>query len=198
MKKNNTYLFAGAIGIVIIGSYFVYSYIKKNKPVPTSVEEDKVVGEIKNNSQEPSNPNFTINSSFPLKNGSKGKQVVVLQKWLNDNEYSTPKLVVDGAFGSKTELAVKQMQQFPNQKALLDYNSFNESFKMGQVTKDFYDIFVIKAKTLSSSTSKPFLATPSISLSNTSTASASTAVKTQTEPLKPLAPYTPFTPQFPL
>lgn len=85
-------------------------------------------------------------ASYPLKKGSKGSNVLALQKWLNDNGYASPKLVADGDFGAKTEIAVKNMQENANEKRILDYNLWNKDYRFGQVSYDFMAIFVFKTK----------------------------------------------------
>jgi len=160
MKKNNRNLFIGAFAVIGVGAYLVYRFISKNKSINTGMPSStpSTSGTTPSTSgTTPSTSGTTASTivstvlplaSYPLKNGSKGSNVIVLQKWLNDNGYASPKLVTDGIFGAKTESAVRTMQQFPNQKSILDYNSFNATFKMGQITKDFYDIFVTKTKAI--------------------------------------------------
>ena len=91
-------------------------------------------------------------ASYPLKKGSKGSNVVTLQKWLNDNDYASPKLVPDGDFGALTESAVKQMQEYANDKRITDYNLWSSDYKNGQITQNFFQIFVIKTKAIPNKT----------------------------------------------
>jgi peptidoglycan hydrolase-like protein with peptidoglycan-binding domain len=159
--KKETKFFIGAFTVIALGAYLVYRFISKSKSETTDIlgTTPSTSGTTPSTSGTKTSTivsNVLPLATYPLKNGSKGSNVIVLQKWLNDNSYASPKLVPDGAFGSKTEMAVKQMQQFPNQKAILDYNSFNTSFKIGQVTKDFYEIFVTKTKAMPSSSNNLF------------------------------------------
>ena len=99
-------------------------------------------------------------TSYPLKLGSKNSiQVKNLQKWLNDNGYSSNKLVEDGNFGNLTQVAVINMQDNPSTKAIQDYlgdmqyldnivNKFSlkKSFEKGVVSYDFYHFFIVKSK----------------------------------------------------
>jgi len=147
MKNKNRNLFIGAFAVIGVGAYLVYRFISKTKGGEQLTYTDSVKQDVKGATNAVVNT-VLPNASFPLKNGSKGSNVIVLQKWLNDSGYASPKLVTDGVFGAKTESAVRTMQQFPNQKSILDYNSFNATFKMGQITKDFYDIFVTKTKAI--------------------------------------------------
>ena len=157
MKKNNRNLFIGAFAVIGVGAYLVYRFISKkqqnnmNFGTTTGTTTSTTAGSGSNSTNITTQASLP-NASFPLKNGSKGSNVVVLQKWLNDSGYASPKLVTDGIFGAKTESAVRKMQQFPYQKAIYDYNSFNPTFKMGQITKDFYDIFVTKTKAIPNKT----------------------------------------------
>lgn len=156
MKKNKTYLFAGAFVVIGIGAYLIYKFVTKSKPIGISTSEESP--------SQPKSTSTTLSSSslpsasFPLKNGSKGKEVKVLQKWLNDKGYSSPKLVEDGIFGAKTESVVKSMQMGAFEKSISDYladSSFSGNYKSGQITKDFYDIFITKTKEIKKETN-PF------------------------------------------
>jgi hypothetical protein len=157
MKNKNRNLFIGAFAVIGVGAYLVYRFATKAKTIgmstPTDKEQDTKTNDTKpktttNDTKPKTTASVLPVAPYPLKNGSKGSNVIVLQKWLNDSGYASPKLVTDGVFGAKTESAVRTMQQFPNQKSILDYNSFNVTFKMGQITKDFYDIFVTKTKAI--------------------------------------------------
>lgn len=149
MKKNNRNLFIGAFAVIGIGAYFVYKFVTKAKPMgintPDSTKEEEKE-ETKSNTTKPKTTASVLPvASYPLKNGSKGSNVLTLQKWLNDNGYASPKLVTDGIFGAKTENAVKLMQETPFERAIADYNSkaiWTTDYKSGQITKDFYDKFI--------------------------------------------------------
>ncbi len=71
------------IGVIALITWFIYS---KKKTSPISEEAP-------------------VSASFPLKMGSKGKEVEALQKYLND-KYSAG-LEVDGIWGEKTDAAVQ-------------------------------------------------------------------------------------------
>jgi hypothetical protein len=154
MKKNNRNLFIGAFAVIGIGAYFVYKFATKAKPIgistPDSTKEEEKE-ETKSNATKPKTTASVLPvASYPLKVGSKGSNVLVLQKWLNDNGYASPKLVTDGSFGAKTESAVKQMQEYANDKRIIDYNLWSSDYKNGQITQDFYQIFIIKTKAVPS------------------------------------------------
>jgi lysozyme family protein len=152
MTKNKK-LLLGAFGVIALGSYLVYRFFSKNKKGENlsygeSVKQDvqSAVGSVKEIAL-PVAP-------YPLKKGSTGSNVITLQKWLNDKGYASPKLVPDGSFGTKTENAVKSMQETPYEKNILDYIKkamFSDNYSYGEVSKDFYDIFVVKTKTISNS-----------------------------------------------
>lgn len=92
------------ISIVLIFIIFLIIYFKnKNKTLETT--------------------EIIINKpTFPLNLGSKGSEVTSLQKFLN-SVGTTPKLIEDGIWGSKTEKA---------------YNDYFKSVS-GSLTQDFYD-----------------------------------------------------------
>ena len=153
MKKSNRNLFIGAFAIIGIGGYLVYRFATKAKPIGMVVSGKKATEEEK--AKEETKPKTIVDkvlpvASYPLKVGSKGSNVLVLQKWLNDNGYASPKLVTDGSFGAKTESAVKQMQEYANDKRIIDYNLWSSDYKNGQITQDFYQIFIIKTKAVPS------------------------------------------------
>ena len=143
MTKNKK-LLLGAFGVIALGSYLVYRFFSKNKKGENlsygeSVKQDvqSAVGSVKEIAL-PIAP-------YPLKKGSKGSNVVILQKWLNDKGYASPKLVPDGIFGAKTENAVKLMQEAPLEKAIADYINtaiFTPNYTYGQVSLDFFGKFV--------------------------------------------------------
>ena len=152
----NKKLFFGAFGIIALGSYLVYRFYSKTKSGQQLSYAESVKQDVNTATNTITQTVLPV-ASYPLKVGSKGSNVVTLQKWLNDNGYANPKLVSDGAFGTKTESAVKQMQEYPNDKKIIDYNAWSKDYKNGQITKDFYQIFVIKTKALPSNDfSNPF------------------------------------------
>ena len=143
MTKNKK-LFLGAFGLIALGSYLVYRYSVKTKKGKKLTYTESVKEDVKDATSTIVNTVLPV-ASYPLKKGSKGSNVVVLQKWLNNNGYAEPKLVTDGIFGAKTESAVRNMQEYANQKVIADYvvnNLFNTNFAYGQVSQDFFTKFV--------------------------------------------------------
>jgi hypothetical protein len=145
MKKSNRNLFIGAFAVIGVGAYLVYKFATKTK---TRANEMVVSGE----QSQPETPavktvveKILPVANYPLKKGAYGSNVLMLQKWLNNNGYASPKLVTDGSFGAKTESAVRNMQEFPNQKAIADYisnSAFSTNFAYGQVSLEFFTKFV--------------------------------------------------------
>jgi hypothetical protein len=143
MTKNKK-LFFGAFGLIALGSYLVYRYSVKTKKGEKLTYTESVKEDVKDATSTIVNTVLPV-ASYPLKKGSKGSNVVVLQRWLNNNGYAEPKLVTDGIFGAKTESAVRNMQEYANQKVIADYvvnNLFNTNFAYGQVSQDFFTKFV--------------------------------------------------------
>ncbi len=143
MTKNKK-LFLGAFAVIGVGAYLVYRFISKTKKGETLTYPESVKQDVKSATSTIVKTVLPV-ASYPLKNGSKGSNVQTLQNWLNKNGYSSPKLVADGFFGAKTESAVRNMQEYPNQKAIADYissNSFSTNFVYGQVSLEFFTKFV--------------------------------------------------------
>lgn len=143
MTKNKK-LFFGAFAVIGVGAYLVYRFISKTKKGETLTYTESVKQDVKGATSTIVNAVLPT-ASYPLKNGSKGSNVQMLQNWLNKNGYASPKLVADGIFGAKTESAVRNMQEFPNQKAIADYISnlaFSTNFAYGQVSLEFFTKFV--------------------------------------------------------
>jgi hypothetical protein len=143
MTKNKK-LFLGAFGLIALGSYLVYRYSVKTKKGEKLTYTESVKEDVKDATSTIVNTVLPV-ASYPLKKGSKGSNVVVLQKRLNNNGYAEPKLVTDGIFGAKTESAVRNMQEYANQKNIADYivnNIFSTNFAYGQVSQDFFTKFV--------------------------------------------------------
>ena len=143
MTKNKK-LFLGAFGLIALGSYLVYRYSVKTKKGKKLTYTESVKEDVKDATSTIVKTVLPV-ASYPLKKGSKGSNVVVLQRWLNNNGYAEPKLVTDGIFGAKTESAVRNMQEYANQKVIADYvvnNLFNTNFAYGQVSQDFFTKFV--------------------------------------------------------
>ena len=142
MKNQNSYYLLG--GIAVVG--LVYFLMKKKK-ADAVYNFDSTTNSVDNTSTETTKKvveKVLPVTSYPLKKGSVGSNVVVLQKWLNNNMYANPKLDTDGNFGAKTEIAVRNMQENPNQKAIYDYINANMfgNFAYGQVSLEFFTKFV--------------------------------------------------------
>lgn len=143
MTKNKK-LFWGAFGVIALGSYLVYRFISKTKSGQNLTYTDSVKQDIKSATNTIKDV-VLPSASYPLKVGSKGSNVVTLQKWLNDKGYASPKLVTDGVFGAKTESAVKLMQDTPYEKVISDYISkaqWTSGYSFGQVSQEFYNMFI--------------------------------------------------------
>ena len=143
MTKNKK-LFLGAFAVIGVGAYLVYRYISKTKKGEALTYTESVKDDVKGATSTIVNAVLPV-ASYPLKNGSKGSNVQMLQNWLNKNGYASPKLVADGIFGAKTESAVRNMQEFPNQKAIADFisnSAFSTNFVYGQVSLEFFTKFV--------------------------------------------------------
>ena len=82
------------VAILGIASFFIYKKQKKASGASTGGSSG--------------NSNLTTNqpSTFPLKNGSRGNEVKILQSTLNKTGQTAIPLVVDGIFGTKTEAAL--------------------------------------------------------------------------------------------
>jgi peptidoglycan hydrolase-like protein with peptidoglycan-binding domain len=148
MIKNKK-LFYGAFGVIALGSYLVYRFYSKTKSGQDLTYAESVKEDVNTATKTVVDKVLPV-ASYPLKVGSKGSNVIILQKWLNDNGYASPKLVPDADFGTKTESAVKEMQEYANDKRIIDYNLWSSDYKNGQITQDFYQIFIIKTKAVPS------------------------------------------------
>ena len=153
MKNKNVLI--GSVALIATGLFFLVKYMK-NKPKSDATNNASIFG----NPSEIAYSNNIINvvkeplklipASFPLKKGSVGIEVQVLQKWLNSNGYSNPKLVEDGIFGAKTESTVIAMQNNPYSKEIVNYiANMTKNFKVipkGTIDREFYDVFITKMK----------------------------------------------------
>lgn len=134
MNKKTIYWTVG--GIVVAGlGYFIYKRFTKKTDF----------GEIISSPTEPVKPiKVTPKSTFPLKKGSEGKEVVALQKFLKDEglgwllgTFGKNKDGVDGKFGSMTEQAVKN-QQSP----FTEFKMMYPKGKYGEVSEYYYNMFI--------------------------------------------------------
>lgn len=106
MKSKKTIIFIISILAIAAGAWW---YFKMRKPEETGSTASGAAGTLRNNSIAPPNksaapPNFG-NDNIPLRIGSKGPKVAVLQKHLN--KVMNAKLAVDGEFGNATLNALK-------------------------------------------------------------------------------------------
>lgn len=133
-------------GIAVLGgiALLVYRFLQKRKSGQTLSYADSVKEDLSTATSNISNKVLPV-ASYPLKKGSKGSNVLVLQKWLNDSGYASPKLVADGDFGAKTEAVVKNMQNNPYEKVISDFvgrSMFTGDYQLGQISQDFFRQFV--------------------------------------------------------
>lgn len=143
MKKQDK-LILGAVGLVVVGGYLVFSYIK-NRKIKSNIEDEMIAEE----KEVKENVHLNSEASFPMKLGSKGKQVGVLQKYLNTKGYPEPNLVVDGIWGAKTDLAVSKLLNYPYEKQIAEWRTnalLNKKLSGNQITKEFYDRFILGIK----------------------------------------------------
>jgi len=138
MNKSTIMWIVGGIGTAV-GGYFLYKRI--TRPTETFGETEP------SGSSNTVTPPKTTTKVFPLKRGSKGKEVVKLQKWLKKEGYDignfgANKDGVDGDFGLRTENAVKNNQTFDGVSVepnfARNYGNITPVV-FGQVNKEFYD-----------------------------------------------------------
>lgn len=100
MAKNTNKIIAGALALV--GVYFIFKYFKKPSKTTAPVEPAPTGGAT-------TTP-IPVSSGFPMKKGSKGKNVAAVQQWLlKIDKTLLPKYGADGDFGSETEAAVQKV-----------------------------------------------------------------------------------------
>jgi len=106
-----------AAGLALVGVYFIYQYYSKGKvsnPFATKEDDKKTSSGLSTS---------TKSDSFPLKKGSKGDNVKMIQQLLLKIDRSIlPKFGADGDFGSETESAV---QKTLNKKTIDGQNDLN-------------------------------------------------------------------------
>lgn len=112
MSKKNTLKVILIVGVLVILGAILAKWLMKNKNTDSG-------GTVSGGS--PDNGTNTTNASFPLRRGSRGKQVNQLQRWLNTNTsgliydtasgllYVSPHKAVgvDSIFGAETERELK-------------------------------------------------------------------------------------------
>jgi len=105
-----------AAGLALMGVYFIYQYYSKGRTTnPIATKDNKTTGS--------GGTSTTQTDSFPLKKGSKGDNVTMLQQLLLRIDKSIlPKFGADGDFGSETESAV---QKILNKKTIDGQNDLN-------------------------------------------------------------------------
>lgn len=118
---------AGGLGVLV---YFL------NRPIKALARPSGSTGTSPGGSTSTAKGLCALNTSFPLKVGSKGGQVCKLQEWLNKNVVLSMELLnVDGDFGPLTLSAVNKIPaKFPN---------WSGTYVTGQVQKDFYDTLIV-------------------------------------------------------
>ena len=113
MKK---YKNAIAIGVGLVGAYFVFKYVSQSKKQPSTAVEPPI---------EP--PTDTKPSDFPLKKGSKGSKVKAVQQIiLKIDKGLLPKFGADSDFGSETEAAVFKLLGKKTIESQSDINKLND------------------------------------------------------------------------
>jgi hypothetical protein len=112
VKPAKVFIYALALAALGGGGFLVYDRVKRKKTVeqnqsPSDSNSDTI---IINNSLPTSISSFTskmlssASDSFPLKRGSKGTRVNVLQQVLSK---TSPSILIDGQFGPQTATALK-------------------------------------------------------------------------------------------
>ena len=121
-KKSTTALWI-ALGLAAAGvaAYFIFRK-KKDEDQP------EVGGVLPGSGAAPAPGSLPAPSVFPLKTGSRGKEVVALQRFLNQSD-STNKLVTDGTFGALTYRAWLKEQMGPSVSQEY-YNNFVKRFEV--------------------------------------------------------------------
>jgi len=140
MNKKLIYWTVGGIATAVLG-YFAYKKITAPK---------LTFGEVDTNNGGNTTTTTTTTTTtnvFPLKRGSRGKEVIKLQKWLikegyDIGDFGSNRDGVDGIFGKMTEDAVKNNQTFDG--VSVEPNFARNYGKItpvvfGQVNKQFYD-----------------------------------------------------------
>jgi peptidoglycan hydrolase-like protein with peptidoglycan-binding domain len=113
VRPAKVFVYALALAALGGGGYLVYDRMKKKKfgeqnQVPSDKTSDTII--INNNSLPVSYASMTSRlvssgtDSFPLKKGSRGSRVTMLQQALSK---TTPSILIDGIFGSQTAGALK-------------------------------------------------------------------------------------------
>ena len=88
MIKNKK-LFWGAFGVIALGSYLVYRFYSKTKSGQDLTYAESVKEDVNTATKTVVDKVLPV-ASYPLKVGSKGSNVMLLQNWLNDKGYASP------------------------------------------------------------------------------------------------------------
>ena len=136
MNKKAIYWSIGGIATAVVG---YYAYKKLSSPIsfegvtiknPSDVETDTSQNTSSNSGS--SSSSNSSSATFPLKKGSRGKEVKALQSFLNES--NSERLQVDGIFGKLTEGAWKR-----NQGTISLWKVMYPTAVYGQVSAEFYD-----------------------------------------------------------
>lgn len=135
MNKKQWYIVGGSIAVVVV-LYFVYDLIKtkQNKALATSNETTSEGGQGLNPDQESSQGAKKSQDAFPMKVGSYGYKVSLLQSALNK---LGAKLLVDGKLGQSTHKAI---YDFGNEWSFLCYGTY-----FCELTEEEYNNILAKA-----------------------------------------------------
>jgi hypothetical protein len=120
-KQTKKYLIIAAILIVIaVIAYFVFFKKKKTK-IAEETESEKPKA-----------------STFPLKKGSKGNEVLNLQKFLNfQTKPPMAPISEDGIFGEETETRLFQIQKTKEMPQMAYYSLVGKYLKSNPIEKTF-------------------------------------------------------------
>ena len=132
-RKDALWIALGSLSALGLG-YFVYWLNKRPGGVTAAIQS--AAQSVNNVVSGGGSDSTTSDASFPLKRGSKGRQVVALQKFLNASD-SSNKLTPDGNLGPVTEAAWKK-----EQAPFATFKSMYPDAIEGQVTRGYYDTFV--------------------------------------------------------
>lgn len=100
MAKNTNKIIAGALAVV--GVFFIVRYFR-NKPAVA--QAPSAPAETGGSASVP-----VANDQFPLKRGSRGRNVAAVQQWiLKIDKNALPKFGADGILGAETEAALEKI-----------------------------------------------------------------------------------------
>lgn len=129
MKKK--LIIIGIVVAVMVALYFVYKNVKANKEAEDTTGGNAATQQAQtptyNNNANPAN-SLTSGDSFPIKLGSSGNFVKLLQQKLN-NKYKSG-LTLDGQFGARTAEALKTAT---GKSEILNQDQFNYFMITGKI-----------------------------------------------------------------